>query len=254
MRLPFRRRRPERDTPTRSQPLLDRDGDVVALIGHSHIRSVVDAARARDLTFRLVDFWFVPDPAWDPGFTAFRPSIAEVVSRGTIVAAIGGGVYALMGLVRHPRVFDFAVPGCATPPRPDAERIPYAAVRDAMAANLADALGNLGLIRRTATGRVLQLSSPPPIEDDARVADGVRWRMFEGASREVSPAPLRLKLWQVETALVREFCRVHDIVFVPPPSAALTGGGYLRPEFHLDAIHANPAYGELVLAELAARV
>ena len=82
----------------------------------------------------------------------------------------------------------------------------------------------------------------------------VRWWLFDNGLREVSPAPLRYKLWRLEAEIEAEVCRASGIELLPVPPAALTGSGFLRPDCYLDPMHANAAYGRLVLAQLMERL
>jgi hypothetical protein len=66
---------------------------------------------------------------------------------------------------------------------------------------------------------------------------------------------LRYKLWRAQSSLLRAFCAELGIVFVPAPIGAQDAEGLLsEPYWGDDATHANAAYGELVLDEIASRL
>ena len=221
------------------------------LIGHSHAKAIFEAAQDRGMRLEGYNFWDAPQPALNPERTAFHPEIAATLRRGPVFSAVGGAVHNVMALVRHPRAFDFVLPS-----RPDlpvaegAELVPFAAVRDAMTSALAEYLQIMGLVRSLATAQVFHLEAPPPLEDGARVLGDVPWMFFPGLTREVAPASLRYKCWRLHSELVAAFCHAQGITLIAAPPEAMDAGGYLRPEHYLDAMHVNPSYGALVLAQM----
>jgi hypothetical protein len=222
-----------------------------ALIGHSHSQAIFDAAARDGVRLRGFNFWTAPQPALDPTRTAFHPEIEQVLSQGVVFSAVGGAVHNILSLVAHPRPFDFVLPE-----RPDlpigegAEVLPFAAVRDAIAAPLQEYLDIIALVRRTATGRVFHIDAPPPLEDGDRVLQDVPWMFFQNLTREVAPATVRWKCWRVHSALVAAFCAAHGVEVLAAPAASMDGSGYLRPEFYKDAMHVQETYGALVLRQM----
>lgn len=229
----------------------DRAGLTPVLIGHSHSGVIFEAARRSGMRLKGFNFWTAPQPALDAGRTAFHPDIAAVLARGPVFSAVGGAAHSVLAMVRHPRPFDFVLPERPDLPLdPEAEILPHGAMRAAMAAPLREYLDIIGLIRRTATGRVFHIESPPPLEDGARVLADVPWAFFQGLTRDVSPAPLRWKCWRLHSELVAEYCAGQGIEVLPAPGEAVDARGFLKPELYADAMHVNEGYGALVLRQM----
>ena len=229
----------------------DRLGRTPVLIGHSHAKAIFDAAEQQGVQLKGYNFWNAPQPALNPDRTAFHPKIAEVLARGPVFSAVGGSVHNVMGMVQHPRSFDFVLPSHpGLPIIEGAEVVPFAAVRRAMAQAVKEYLQILQLIRQQATGRVFHLEPPPPLEDSHRIQEDVPWMFFADLTREVAPASLRYKCWRLHSELVAAFCADHDIELIHAPLEASDARGYLRPVHYLDAMHVNASYGALVLAQI----
>ena len=224
-----------------------------ALIGHSHCQAIFEAAAREGMTLRGFNFWTAPQPALDPARSAFHPEIRQVLSEGVVFSAVGGAAHNILALVTHPQAFDFVLPE-----RPDlpltegAQVLPFAAVRETMAAAIREYLDIIGLVRRTATGRVFHIDAPPPLEDGARILQDVPWMFFQNLTREVAPAPLRWKCWRLHSELVAAFCRAEGIEVLGAPAESMGALGFLKPEFYRDAMHVQESYGALVLRQMKA--
>lgn len=229
----------------------DRLGRTPVLIGHSHAKAIFEAAEQEDVRLKGYNFWSAPQPAIAADRKAFHPEIAETLAHGPVFSAVGGAVHNVMAMVRHPRPFDFVLPS-----RPDlpmiagAEVVPFAAFRRAMAASVEEYLQIMQLVVQAATGPVFHIEAPPPIEDSDRVLADVPWMFFPDLTREVAPASLRYKCWRLHSELVAGFCADRGIALIPAPLEAMDRGGYLKPEYYLDAMHVNASYGALVLAQM----
>ena len=222
-----------------------------ALIGHSHARAIFDAAARDGVPLRGFNFWTAPQPAVSPELTAFHPSIRAVLAEGLVFSAVGGAVHNVLAMVSHPRPFDFVLPE-----RPDlplaggAEVLPFGAVREVMAAAVQEYLDIIGLIRRTATGRMIHIEAPPPLEDGGRISKDVPWMFFQDLTREVAPAALRWKCWRLHSMLVEDYCRQEGVEMLSAPKESMDMGGFLKPEYYLDAMHVQESYGALVLRQM----
>jgi hypothetical protein len=159
--------------------------------------------------------------------------------------------------------FDFAVAS-----RPDlqvdetAELVPELAVRQYFAPSLSE-LTELVPEMRAAGGPGVVLLGPPPPKDDI---ERQRWQLFERpkfvemaaalggdiSTLPLAPELLHLKMWQVITDMLRALAETHAVPFVGTPPEAVKPNGFLRDELGAeDLTHANRAYGELVLRDLA---
>ena len=221
------------------------------LIGHSHSKVIFEAAARAGTPLNGFNFWTAPQPALNAERTAFHPEIERTLSRGVVFSAVGGSAHNVLALVGHPRPFDFVLPAqIDLPLSAGAEILPFDAMRQAMAAAVAEYLQIIGLVRAAATGRMFHLEAPPPLEDGDRILPDVPWMFFRGLTREVAPAMLRYKCWRLHSDLVGEFCSRNDIKVIPPPSKTVDGRGFLRPAYYADAMHVNEHYGALVLRQI----
>ena len=235
----------------RARRTYDRVRPPPVLIGHSHSQPIFDAAKTAGVRLEGFNFWWAPQPAVDAGRTALHPDIARALSRGTVFSVVGGAAHNVMGLVLHPRPYDFVLP--AAPDLPldtQVELIPARAVREALAESVQEYLDLIGLVRAAATGRMHQLQAPPPLEDGARILPDVPWAMLPHQDRAVSPAPLRYKLWRLYCEIEAEFCGRSGVEVIAPPTEAVDARGYLKPAYYADAMHANQSYGALVLQQM----
>jgi hypothetical protein len=107
-------------------------------------------------------------------------------------------------------------------------------------------------IRVHVTQRMLHLAVPPPTADNAYIVKRVgRYQNRVLTEDGINAPSLRLKLWQVEVLAVQRICSNWNVEFVPPPREALTEEGFLDPAYRAeDGLHANSAYGELVLRQV----
>ena len=183
--------------------------------------------------------------------------VSELTNADLLISTTGGNQHQMLGLVRHPVLFDFHIPGeYATSLLDGAEAIPYGALWEVFERGLRGKDGERLLRLRAAAGcPVIHLAPPPPKEDESHIL-----RRFETAFAEkgiaefgVTPASVRLKLWQLQVRVLASLCAEWNIQLLPPPAGTQTPDGYLKPEFYAnDATHANEAYGELVLRQLEA--
>jgi len=105
------------------------------------------------------------------------------------------------------------------------------------------------------------LGTPPPKKDNERLrqmlaAEPVffEWAKTLGAPIEtigITDPFVRLKLWHVLQDMFREAAAKYDGAFVATPAEAQDDEGFLKDEYWApDVTHANPAYGNLMLAKV----
>ncbi len=242
----------------------------VAVVGHSHLVALQRAADEHPPLAVNLTFLQLRDDRYRPEFErrSRRPDsparlnrrllrdITRVLGRnGVLVSCIGGNSYNILGLLNHPRPFDFVLP---SQPRleiaAEHELIPACLVREILRERL-DA-HNFTILRalRAAIGRPMyHLESPPPVPSEEHI------RKFPGVFRDrmaacgVSPAALRYKLWRLQSELVQEACAAEGIVFVPVPDEARDDSGFLsETAWNPDPTHGNAWYGACVLRHIAA--
>ena len=228
------------------------DGNWVC-IGHSHTLALERGAELAGFPLDAMNFWHTGEP-WlrDGGTIRLRPDLAERVGRGRpVLSLIGGSAHTVLGMVEHPRPFDFVLPSDPELPVDEArEIVPAEAVRAKLAEIAAPYFEVLPALLDAAAAPVIQLQPPPPVADEARIAPHVPWTLFPGQPRAVAPKWLRYKLWRLHGELIAATCARLGIRFAPAPDEAKDGEGFLEARYDQDGAHANAAYGALVLAKL----
>jgi hypothetical protein len=227
-------------------------GAEILCIGHSHIDSVIAAARAANVALDSVSFW--------PSLTAysFRPDgSAELTAdaRARLIAPVfsfvGGAVHHEIGMFVHSRAFDFVWPeGQDLPLTEGVELVPYDALLTVMREHTQPFLEIMRTIRRHTAGSMFHIESPPTYPGEVVPMEAPVWVNLENA--RIAPAWFRYKLWRIHSAIVRDFCSQSDIAFVPHPSEAVDAQGFLATAFYGFPAHANQAYGALVLRQMRA--
>jgi hypothetical protein len=230
------------------------------VMGQSHVAAIRAAARIRreadpdaprTRTIHLGEPRYAPELL--PDDSGFAPplvaAIRDQVDRHAprIASCIGGNVHNVLGLMRHPRPFDFRLSEDDALD-PAAEPLPLGLVRATLTQAMARDLLRLRLLAAL-VGPFVHLESPPPLRDDALIAARADAFFRDRAltSHVVAPAALRHRLWRLHGAIVCDACRAADILFLPVPTDVMDGHGFLDPAFAGDATHGNAAYGERMI-------
>jgi hypothetical protein len=180
-----------------------------------------------------------------------RAAIEDQIARHAprVASVVGGNVHNALTLMRHPRPFDFLLPGEDGPP-PDegAELIPEALVRATLAQKLQPDFARLRALREIA-GPFVHAESPPPIRDDAFIAARAEawFRERAGGEIAVAGAGLRWRMWRLTSRLLRDAVEGLGGHFLPVPPAVRDAEGFLRLDFAADPTHGNEAYGEALI-------
>jgi hypothetical protein len=170
---------------------------------------------------------------------------------GNIFSFIGGGAHSVVGLVAHPRRFDFVLPEAPSLPMdPQAEVIPVDAVRAMLLEQVRPYLKLMDHVRSLAQHRLLHIEPPPPCGDAQRMRPHIPWPLFPGMLKEIAPRSLRYKMWRLHSQIVAGHCEEHDMDFLAFPNEAADEEHFLLPEFFHDGIHANGRYGALLLRQM----
>lgn len=226
-------------------------------IGHSHVACVARAGLDAGLALHALNFWELPGGTVR-GETGLRlsPELAARVAshEGTVYSLIGGAVHSVIGMLVHPRRFDFVLPDePGLPLDDDAERIPALAVRRMLASAMTDYLSLMSHVRQLAPVALVHVEPPPPYEDAQRMHADIPWALYPGMRQEISPAALRYKLWRLHSRILQEWCEEVDAAFLPCPEQSLDERGFLREAYYGDGAHTNAAYGALVIKQMQQR-
>ncbi|HXT68220.1 MAG TPA: hypothetical protein VN700_00585 [Vicinamibacterales bacterium] len=215
------------------------------------MRCLVQAARDMQVPLEVVDLWQVAPDA-NARETAITDTMRRVSAISTVFSVIGGDPHHTLGLVAHPRPFDFVLPEVPDLPLdPHAEVVPYDGVRAALAEVARPHLDLTLRVRNAAMGKLIQLEAPPVAADDDRLRRDVPWKFFHGR-RTIAPRWLRYKLWRLHSQIIGKFCRDEGIGFVRCPGEAFDEDGFLAAAYYQDAMHVNARYGELVVRQMLA--
>ena len=247
-------RRPTAPRPDPTAPIL--------AIGASHLAALQDAG-GRNGTGPRVAFVQLRAPGYggalvrSAGPPTLNRRLAEDVtapSRELIVSLIGGNKHNILGLLNHPRPFDFVLPEEPELPfTPGAECVPADLVADSLAKRAVNELDLLGALRRATKVPIIHMESPPPNPNVEHI------RRHPGVFRDridalgVAPAHLRYKLWRVHSSVVRRACAEIGIVFVPAPKEAQDAHSMmLEAAWADDPTHGSAWYGAFVLQQIHA--
>lgn len=169
-----------------------------------------------------------------------------------IASVIGGNVHNTLGLIRHPRPFDFMLRGEQGPPLDaHAELIPEAQMRAALARKLQPDFARLRLLREIA-GPFIHIESPPPIRDDAYIAARAEDWFRDRAKGEIVVAGvgLRWRIWRLSSQLMREAAEAVGARFLAVPVEMRDADGFLLIDYAADPTHGNVAYGAALIRAL----
>jgi hypothetical protein len=228
------------------------DGNWVC-IGHSHALALERGAALGGRVLDTMNFWQTGEP-WqrEGGTIRLRPDLAERVGRGRpVLSVIGGAAHTVLGMVEHPRPFDFVLPADPDLPVDEArEIVPAEAVRAKLTELAQPYFETLPALLDAAAAPVIQIQPPPPVADESRIAPHVPWGLFPGQPQRIAPKWLRYKLWRLHGELIAAACARLGIAFLPAPEAAQDAEGFLDAGYDEDGAHANAAYGALVLEQV----
>jgi hypothetical protein len=231
---------------TESLPLL--------CIGHSHLRCVQVAVGESGAAVETINFWDDNSVVLGyPDNPVLTPELQQRIRDfpGTVFSFMGGSAHVVVGLLSHPRRFDFVLPQAPSLPLdPRAEIIPVDAVRAVLLQQAEPYLKMMRHVRSLTRRRLVHVEPPAPCGDEQRMRPNIPWPLFPGMLREIAPRPVRYKLWRLHSDIVAGFCADQDIAFAGYPRASVDEDGFLLPEFFHDGIHANGKYGALLLRQM----
>lgn len=223
-------------------------------IGHSHVACVAQAAVKLEIPLQAMNFWEMPGAILREGGVPRLSLDIELRLRrhpGPLFSMMGGAAHGVLGMLVHPRRFDFVLPAQPDLPLdPAAEILPALAVRGMLESLMTDYLALMTQLRQFCTGALFHVEPPPPYADAGRMHADIPWPLYPGMCHEISPAPFRFKLWRLHTQILDDWCRANDTKLLRCPAEAMDADGFMREAFYGDGAHANVAYGELVLQQM----
>lgn len=219
---------------------------------YPHVELVTEGLRVSFLQLEAGRY----EPLLNEG--GFHPGVREAIhaARADVhVSVLGGNDHSMIGVVRHPPLFDFVLPEAPEAMLPDSPvLVPTEMVRADLTRRIAEHVRALELLREAVPeGRIIHVESPPPLPEAHIMAHPVPFG-DEIAAHGIAPALLRWKLWRLHSALYQEVCARLGIEFQPSPPAMRDAAGIMLAHgCHPDATHGSDVYGSHVLAHLLER-
>ena len=250
--FPFRKRSP---APPQAVP------PVLVGIGHSHLVTIQESYERRGAaTARFIQLGtpalepnLLPDGTVGPALhAAIDAALANADGPPFVFDCVSGNEYHFIGLVNHPRPYDFVLPSRPDLPlREDAEIIPAALMRKIMLRQMMGAHAAMKALRTVIPHPILHVQSPPPLSSNEFIRENPIQFAGEIAERGVAPPGFRMKLWLLQSEIFRAFCDELGFSFLPVPRAGCDEDGYLaQAGWRPDPAHANNWYGQIVLEQI----
>jgi len=227
------------------------------VVGHSHLGALEFFSRSKDCSLEFdLDFVQLLAKEFDPGSNARAADELAFVLRKKAASAdlcvlsISGNEHQMMGLVNHPRPFDFVLPE-----RPEIpllagrEVVPFEIIEDALRSWMREDL--FEELSRIITIPAVQLESPPPILDHDHITrySGIFKDKIETLG--INHPMVRYKLWRTSCRITKSFCEKFSIRYVEAPPEAIGPEGFLHYKaLSPDPTHANAWYGGLVVNQI----
>lgn len=170
------------------------------------------------------------------------------------VSMLAGNEHALFSLLEHEEPYDFVEP-TVWEVRPERRFVTRAELMSAFAPTFGGTIKRLKLMRRRFRGPMAHVAPPPPTGDEVHLGKFLGHFAVRAQGREVrfAPGSVRLKMYRLQNAVVREVCREAGIAFIGPPAEALGPHGFLTPPYRRnDPTHGNVHYGSLVRRDILA--
>ncbi len=237
-------------------------------VGHSHLQAMQDACaqreRAEPSAYRSARFLQMLAPEYNPTIgpdgslnPALRAAIETALLDETpplLFDCVSGNEYHFIGLVNHPRPYDFVLPSRPDLPiQPNTEIIPAALARRVLATQAGHAMACLKALRAAVQVPIWHVQSPPPVPSDEHIRQHPTSFAEQVAKRGVANAAFRMKLWLLQSEIYRDQCNDLGIGYVPTPASVCDAEGFLLERGWLpDPAHANMWYGGGVVQQLDA--
>ncbi|WP_373503573.1 hypothetical protein [Aestuariivirga sp.] len=232
------------------------------IVGDSHIYALREALETKPELPDGVSIELLRNASEKNGTIIGDITVDDAVKRAAALTAgdllvthYRGNQYNTLGLIQHPRPFDFVMQSVdGGKLQPGAEVIPLQMMRKYFADTLRGGYGKIMLrLKAACPVRMVCITPPAPKEDNAHIVEGAETYFKQHGISDigVTPAPVRLKLWTLQQQALAEFCKENGMIFLGNPTSARDQEGYLRRRYYAeDATHANAAYGVMVLRQL----
>jgi hypothetical protein len=239
----------------------------VLAVGQSHLNAWANAARMLMRSGRFpadlgIAFIQLRNAAYQPnliGETQLNPALKNTIqdcaeNADVLFCNIGGNAHNVLGLINHPRPYDFVLDVDPTiPVDPGKEILPCAIVRATLEKRMEEAFHIQASIREIVKIPMIYCEPPPPIPSEAHIREHPGKFAEKLGNSGIAPASFRLKLWKLQSDIQRRFCQGNNIGFLPsPPETADDSGMLAQRAWGRDPTHGNQWYGRRVIAQMRA--
>jgi len=192
---------------------------------------------------------------------AIEPHLQEIIAERAPALMLGsfwGNQHFFMSTANFPRRLDFVLPdepNLALDPQ--AELVPYDALHAFVLHHFSYCEQAAALLKRLSAAPLLLIPAPAPVKDLSAFARRSSSADIDRLVAEHGPTPalLRYKFWRLAANIHDSIATALAAELLPLPAGTIDEVGFRRPEFHhTDWLHANTAYGELVLRQIDARL
>lgn len=171
-----------------------------------------------------------------------------------LVSAVQGNYYNIVGLTEPDPLFDFTLPWKTDlPVQKSARFLPYAAVAGFLQGHTTELQLLLKQLPNLGFPNIIHVNAPPPIESESFILEDLKATGAVDAGEKqtrVTPALIRLKLWEAQAKMVEDICRAHGVHCIQPPPETRDEKGFLKRDFWKDSVHANEDYSALILEQI----
>ena len=222
----------------------------ILVLGHSHTNALSMAlAETPDPSFQVINV-----NTLDEQSDLTRQGLLRLSKPTHLVSMVGGNTYYQVALLEHPQRLQVLSGPEDTDLDPERHLVTYQMMRDFLANACR---GHFQLIARMQEVYELPLThviSPPPLAA-ADLSDILPPAYRKNGSAGTVPPLLRLKIYQMKSEIIREFCASRSFGVIGPPAEACDEQGFLRDAYRsFTATHAGKEYGHLVMKQIAEMV
>ena len=243
----------------------------VLAFGHSHLVALQsgyeaiksDLSVTLDVHFKPIWGLYHPFVRREGNSVIYNADLEADLSRLTkellvdvIVGTLIGSEHFAWAVQGQSRPFDVILPFSPELPRvPNAEAIPYQALRRVIYGAISDITGFYARIQLLTGLPVYQVLPPPPVSSQLRVLDAAPQSLREMMLQTGTPHWItRYKLWLLWISVASEIADRDGIELIDPPMAVRDKNGLLLEEYCGDAVHGNDHYGRLIWQQVGAAI
>lgn len=244
----------------------------IAVIGHSHILSIREAAQKAKVYFNnevdtVIDtLWFgdykdfrVRDELYGIDGFSYEPQLRKDILKiadgvEIVFLCIGGRAHIVLGLAQHPRPYDFILPfEPSLPLKKGIESVPSKIVIDSLLqqGNFVSSIWFLKATKAILNNKKLcQIQSPPPL-GQKHVLQHPGAFLDVITKYGVNQLQIRYKYWRLHSQLFEAECKALGIDYINSPASMVDAQfALLEKASKNDPTHANHIYGLKLIEQI----